>query len=92
MSNTASHNLSEADRAEIKIQMQRIAVAEDKVAKILAGYFGEKAGKLVYDHKPQEPQTPVVRLAGPEKKLIAVVDFGNGYGCYYDPPGVCERC
>jgi hypothetical protein len=91
MTDPAAHKVSQEDRTKIAALENAIAHAEKEIAQILAAYFGAKKGTLVHDHAPHEPRTEVVRLVT-EKKLIAVVDYGNGYGCYYDPPGICERC
>jgi hypothetical protein len=91
MSGADSHRVSDADRAKIAALQGTIETAQGEIAKILAAYFGSKSGKLVNDREPHEPKTGAVKAAV-VKKLIAVVDYGNGYGCYYDPPGICERC
>jgi hypothetical protein len=91
MTNSTSHQISDADRARIEVLMKTAQSAQDEVAKILASYFDSKSGKLVHDHVEHPPKTENVRVLE-TKKLIAVVDFGNGYGCYYDPPGICEKC
>jgi hypothetical protein len=86
-----THQVSVADRQKIAKLVAAVQTAEQQIASILAPYFGAKQGKVVHDHAEHEPRSPEVRVAA-EKKLIAVVDFGSGYGCYYDPPGICEPC
>jgi hypothetical protein len=87
----ASRKISAVDQARILALTQVVDFAQDEIAEILAGYFGSKQGKIVHDHKLHPLKTPHLRSLK-KKKLIAVVDYGKGYGCYYDPPGICEPC
>jgi hypothetical protein len=92
MPDSVVHQISVADRAKIESLMRVIDCAQNEVAKALGPYLGFKDAKVV-DHTAHQRRAEVSRAAEVKKKLIAVIYSEDGrYGCYYDPPGICELC